>query len=433
MLLAEVCFASVSFNLCLQIWRILSVGGYMNSATKVKDLSVLNLIGIFSLFCINAEFTIMTPSIGALAAHFSDTPFTTIMLANTITGVVSVPISIVAGIIVRRVGYRPLAILGTLIMTVGGAYPFLMPDILTYWPIVISRIIVGVGYGLIFPLAGALVITFFSGKKRSTYLGIGYTITFLFAVIFSLVAGYTTAIAWNYSFLTYLVTLIPLTVVILFLPEGKNIEKDEPEKQASTGSKKEVIPKAVFGYVFFFGVLMWMMLVVVQLLAAIILGEREIGDAIAAGWVTSSFSVGCMVAGLAFSTVLGLLRNRIIPVCSLIVAAGLALVFFANSAVMYAAGGFLVAYGGSTIFTSAQNAVGNISPTSRVPLTNGLMMAAMNLATFFASYYIASVQGLLPNLGTAAPMLIGVVFFIISAVVMFFLPFKALVKGIEKK
>ena len=94
---------------------------------KSGKLSVMNTIGILALFCTMSEFAILTPSIAAFAHHFADTDITTIMLANSITGVISVPVSIASGALLPRIGFRPAAIIGVLIMSVGGAFPSSCP------------------------------------------------------------------------------------------------------------------------------------------------------------------------------------------------------------------------------------------------------------------------------------------------------------------
>ncbi|MDR1015666.1 MAG: MFS transporter [Coriobacteriales bacterium] len=399
-------------------------------------LSLLNLVGIFGLFSFMAEFTIMTPSIAAFSAHFDGTPFTTIMLANTITGVIGIPMSIIAGVTVNKVGYRPMAIVGSLVMIFGGAFPFLMPDLAEYWPVIFSRVLVGIGYGLIFPLGGALFILYFKGKKRSQLLGAGVMVQFGFAILFSLVAGFLTEIGWNYSFLTYLISLVPFVFVAAFLPEGKHlgIEAEKAKAQASAGSVKERIPNATYAYIVVFGLVMWMMYIVVQFLAAILLQERSIGDAGAAGMMASCFCLGNVVSGLLFAQFVGLFKSRIFGIFGLVAAVGLLLAYLAtgsSGALMYAAGAFLIGLGGSTVYVAAQNSIGNISPKARVPFTNGLLTAAMNLASFFVAYWIVFGQAVMPDLGTAAPLAISAACVAAISLVCAFIPFKAIRKGIQ--
>lgn len=394
-------------------------------------LSVLNLIGIFGLFSFMAEFTIMTPSIAAFSAHFGGTPFTTIMLANTITGVVGIPMSIIAGATVNRIGYRPMSIVGALIMIFGGAFPFLMPGLAEYWPIIFSRVLVGLGYGLIFPLGGALFILYFKGKKRSQLLGAGVMVQFGFAILFSLVAGFLTDIAWNYSFLTYLISLIPFIFVAAFLPEAKHLglEAQKAKMAAQQGVLKERIPNATYAYIVVFGLIMWMMYIVVNFLASILLGERGIGDAGAAGLMASCFCLGNVASGLIFAQAVGWLKSRIFGIFGVIAALGLFVAYFATSVPMYGAGAFLIGFGGSTVYVAAQNSIGNISPKARVPFTNGLLTAAMNLASFFVAYWITFSQGAAPSLGTGAPLVIGGAAVAVTSVVCLFIPFKGIRRG----
>ncbi len=72
-----------------------------------------------------------------------------------------------------------MAILGILVMSLGGAFPFLMPDITDYTLVIVSRVIVGIGLGVMFPVGNATIIALFEGEKRSRLLGLGITIQFL--------------------------------------------------------------------------------------------------------------------------------------------------------------------------------------------------------------------------------------------------------------
>jgi MFS family permease len=382
-----------------------------------------------------AEFTIMTPSIQAFAMHFHDTDMTTIMLANTITGVVGVPMSILAGWLVNKIGYRPMGIIGAIVMIVAGAFPFLFPGLQEYWPIIFSRVMVGVGYGMIFPLGGALIILFYKGRQRSRYLGVGVMVQFAFAILFSLVAGWLTTIGWNFSFLTYLISVVPLVLLIFLLPEGKKLSIEDAKAKAAlkANAPKAKIPGATWGYIVVFGLVMWMMYIVVNFLSSIILGERGIGDAAAAGVMASCFNLGNVVAGLLFSKSIQLLKSKVFGVAGLVAAIGLACAYIAPSVLVYGIAAFLIGLGGSTVYTSAQNSVGNITPKAKVPLTNGLLTAAMNLASFFVAYWLVLCTGIAPVFGGAAALVVGAICVAVVSVVCIFIPFKAIRKGLGKQ
>ena len=235
-------------------------------ARRGQGLSTRNVIGVLALFCTMSEFAILTPSIAAFSHHFVGTDITTIMFANSITGIVSVPVSVLSGAILHRVGFKPMAILGILVMSLGGAFPFLMPDITDYTLVIVSRVIVGIGLGVMFPVGNATIIALFEGEKRSRLLGLGITIQFLFNLIYTTVAGYLTEIGWNYSFLAYLIGLVPLVVALAWMPEAKGVvaEGRERERVERSSVAKEKIPHAIWGYALF-ALATWTCVVTVQI------------------------------------------------------------------------------------------------------------------------------------------------------------------------
>jgi fucose permease len=93
------------------------------------------------------------------------------MVANNITGVVAVIFSVIAGAILNKIGFRPMAIIGFLVMIIGGLYPFFFPEATNFGLVMSSRILVGVGEGLITPVGAALIILFLDGEQRSRFLG----------------------------------------------------------------------------------------------------------------------------------------------------------------------------------------------------------------------------------------------------------------------
>lgn len=397
---------------------------------KDRSLTTLNIVGILALYCCMSEFTILTPSVASFAAHFQNTSYTTILLANSITGIVSVPISILIGAIVNRVGFRPLGVAGILLMSLGGAFPFMLSGLTDYSFIIFSRIVVGIGLGFLFPLAGSLIIVYFNGEDRGRYLGRGITLQFVFAIIYTVIAGFLTNIGWNYSFLAYLVALIPLMAVVLWLPEGKNLMSFNSKVQAEKSRTKEKIPRAVLGYALF-GLAAWIATVTVQLICSSVLDVRGLGDAGMASIVISASGVGTIISGIAFPRVLRVLKQRVFGVCSVLVIVGLIPCFYATNAAMYGVGVFLIGFGGSAFFTAAQNSTGNLSPKTRIPFINGLMTSMMNLGPFFAPYIVSASALAVPSLGISAVFPVCIAMMVVCAVFGFVLPFKAISKAPE--
>lgn len=389
--------------------------------TGMKRLSILNLIAIFAAYTGLGEFTVMTPALHTLSQHFADTPQTTILFANTITGLASVPVAVIAGALISKVGFRPMAIGGLGLMIVSGAFPFFLPDISAYWPVIFSRILVGVGLGMTCPVGAALIIIFYEGKERSRYLGCGNMVMFAFCIILGLTSGYLCTIGWNWSFLTYLLSVIPLVMVILWLPEGKPYMAQEDEERGF--SNKEKLPKAVWGYALF-ALVFWGAMVIANFLTSGITVERGMGDASMAGWLTTMWNIGSAVAGSVAGFFIARLRRFTLPVFALIAAVGLFLTLTSDMPGPYGAGMFLIGAGASTMFTASQNAVGNITPPSRSGFANALMNAVMQLGSFLATYYLAAVQMGWPQLGEDGPLLVSAIIYLVICVGTLVIPLK---------
>lgn len=376
-------------------------------------LTVRGAVGILALFCTMSEFAILTPSIAAFSHHFTGTDITTIMLANSITGIVSVPVSIASGALLPRVGFRRAAIAGILVMTLGGAYPFLLPYITDYGVVIVSRVIVGLGLGVMFPVGNAAIIALCEGEERSRLLGLGITIQFVFNIIYTTAAGYLTELGWNYSFLAYLIGLVPLAVVMAWMPEAKGAVSTgsaTTHAGAPEGSPtRSAVPPAVAGYALF-ALAGWTCIVTVQVVTSSVLDWRGLAGPGEAALVINCCGIGTILCGLLFPALIRWFKARLFGVAALLIVAGIIPCLVAESPVVYAAGVFILGFAGSAFFTAAQNAAGNIAPADRVPFVSGVMTSMMNLGPFLAPYVFSASMAALPALGLDAvfPVLIGV-------------------------
>lgn len=399
--------------------------GFGVSARARGADSALSVVGILALFCCMSEFAILTPSIAAFSHHFADTDVTTIMLANSITGIVSVPVSMAVGAVLHKVGFRRAALTGILIMSLGGAFPFLLPDITEYGYVIFSRVVVGVGLGIMFPVGNATIIALYDGERRSRLLGWGITIQFVFNLIYTTVAGYLTEIGWNYSFLAYLIGLVPLVVAFLWMPEAKDVVAkgraaeaqaaaaagagDAAGAGAGQGRVREALPRSVWGYALF-ALAGWTCVVTVQVVTSTVLDVRQLAGPGEAALVINCCGIGTILCGLVFPYLVRLFGGRLFGVSAAVVAVGIVPCLIAQSTAVYALGVFLLGLGGSAFFTAAQNATGNIAPKSRVAFVSGIMTSMMNLGPFIGPYLFAASMAAVPSMGADAvfPMLIAI-------------------------
>lgn len=390
---------------------------FQAAARSKAPVSGLALAAIMSLYVVSAEFTVLTPALQVFSERFSTTPYEIILLANTITGVVSVPVSVLCGKWVDRWGCRRVAIAGFALVLAGGSFPFLLPDISVYYPVIASRFLVGVGLGLVAPLGGLMVMTHFDGIEGARWLGIGNFVTFAFSVAFTIASGYLCAQAWNYTFLVYLIAVVPFCLVVFFLPEVK------PPVRSGERVRKS-LPYAVGGYALL-TVAAVMLLVTVPFLNASLLAQRDLGGPAVSGFITSAYNIGAIIVGLTFAFLLSRVRRRVFSVFALLGGAGLLVVVFSQSAAVMFLGSALAGLAHNGFLTACQQATSVVVRPDQLPLANGLIIAATNLGSFLSPYWILA-TGELVGVGTASPVLAGGVIMLVAAVAMAFFPFKVI-------
>jgi MFS family permease len=333
-------------------------------------------------------------------------------MAFTITSLITVPVGIISGIIAPKVGYKKLAFIGLIIAIAGGFFPFFLSDTSNFVPIMISRVILGLGLGMVNPLGAAIIASTYDDADRARYLGLGNLVFFFSGIFYQLLGGFLATLGWNYSFLAVLVTLVSLLLAFFLKEPPKSAVEDKKDMP------KEKLPLGVYGYAIFF------LLVVVCTFPAVlqistVLANGGLGDSGTAGIIGSVFQIGGMVGGVSFAIALKLLGRRTLSVYCLTSAIGFAIMFFGSSVWIIGLGIVLTGFGLISFLTGAQYYACAISPKSKLGFTAGLMQAALNLGTFLASFYVSATMFSLPELGEKAPWITSIGAFIVLAAIWF--------------
>jgi len=132
----------------------------------------------------------------------------------------------VGGIIADRLGRKRLIVPSLFFVGIFGGGCAFAPDFNT---LLVLRTLQGIAGGLSMGVGGAIIGDIFSGQKRAEAMGLNNAIMYLGYIFYPLVGGALAGLAWNYTFLPYLIA-IPLGVIaIVFL------HPPEPESKQSLG------------------------------------------------------------------------------------------------------------------------------------------------------------------------------------------------------
>lgn len=251
-----------NYLLCISVLSVFAFGNCMGAVdgalSKIAD-------------ALNVEHT--------LALYVGSIPALTSMASSLLLGVI-------AG---KKLPYKITSVFCAALMIAAGVIPVLAENFAT---ILITRCFFGLGLGGMMSLQNPIATKLIPVESRASVLGIGTCVAFTFQCILQLVGGVLADVQWNLVFLTHLILLIPLAVMIIFLPK---MELDAPEEKQQEKAK---LPKAAL--------LMCGVIGIVTLnLAPLLFGSAfyvaAISDsATVAAVIAMLFSIGCMTGGLVY-------------------------------------------------------------------------------------------------------------------------------------
>lgn len=401
-----------------------------------KFNSILAIVGIMAMYLTVCDFAVLTPAMDTLMKTFPNETRDTIMLASTATALLQVPSAFLVQPLCSKFGYKPVGIFGLLFAIVGGSFPFLLPELTVYWPIILSRALLGIGMGVFTPLGGAMIIQLFEGKQRARLLGIGQVFWYIGGFVYSILAGYLCAIQWNFTFLAYFFGLIPLILIIFCLPNIK-VEKDVIDQLENKPAVKEKVKASTWGYVAIILGTMTFGLAGI-FMSSIIIDVRGMGGPEVAGLAGNGLQVGGIILGLVFGFLVAAFKSRSFVLFGICGAAGMLIMAFVDNIIVWTLGLTLQGFAHVGFVTSAQTAAGYTAPKSRVAFVNAMCMGSLNLGTFFTPYWLNAGDALvmplnIPGVGPAAPLVATAVVYLVFAVFAIFFPFKALKASLEDK
>lgn len=167
---------------------------------------------------------LLAPVLPRMQAHFADTPGATVLvpIALTLPALVVAVIAPFAGMIVDRVGRKPLLLMAMLLYTVCGTLPLWLNSLQA---IVISRAGIGLAEAGIMTCCTALMGDYYQGGRRERLFALQMVATSLSAAVFMGVGGYLGQDSWRTPFTLYAVGLVflPLMGLWLWEPAPQNV------------------------------------------------------------------------------------------------------------------------------------------------------------------------------------------------------------------
>lgn len=299
------------------------------------------LIPLLLFIIFQSAFNAFSPILKKMAEMFPDTSTTIIQMVLSFPSLVSIPVSIFAGLLASYVYKKRLTQIALAVMLIGGILPILIHG--SIYAIFVSSGLIGLGQGLLISLSGALIAEHFDGNQRGTVFGFKQVASSVGIAALTVAVGYLGTIAWYSAYWVYILVLPILVLVTMFLPKGKLDEKLVGKGVGLKGIKSIITPSFIYMCIVCF--LMGALLFTFYANIAMMIGEKGLGDSSAVGKVTALNSLMTIGVGLIFGFVLKLLKKYTLSLAMFVMCSAFLILSFSTTFSVVAFGGIVFGIG----------------------------------------------------------------------------------------
>ena len=284
----------------------------------------------------------------------------------------TIPATILSGKLSEKMDKKKILLFGIALSTVAGFFPIFLKSFIL---IMISRLFVGIGIGIVIPFMTSLIAEYFQGHERDNLFGLQGTFVNIGSITYFLIGGLLGAISWRMNFYVFAIGFIVFIVVLSFIPKHKNTEIKQSSK-APLGKQIFILSFTlciimVLGYVFIFHL-------------SFLIADENIGNAATAGIITTFFSLGGLLSGLYYGKLFRIAKSFTTAFSIAIIGIGLLIGCLTHSIGIMIAAAFVAGSGmaltTATFFSRAAVSV----PEESTTIGMAVVLSSISLGIFIS-------------------------------------------------
>lgn len=382
-----------------------------------KKTTGLNTFAILCLPLISMAITVVTPAMATFAAVFPGQNITFISTLPTLFIVIG---TFIAGAIMgKKIKYRTLAIVGTGVSLIGGVAPALIGSADGFAILLVCRALFGFGMGLMSPLGNALIIGLYEGQKRANLLGYSTLCMNFGGIVCQMLGGALAGVDWKMTFWGHGFIIISF-IMAFFIPE--------PPEAATAPVGEAQGPKPKLGIATYGGAVIMILFNILNypnmMNMSILFDQRNAGGAVAAATALSLYTVAGCIAGFIFGQIFKFAQRWCLFLGHALCALGTAIIYFGQNNIVMTSGLCLIGFGFSIIMPTVMAWVGMTTHPAAVASATALVLAAMNIAGFFSSFYVSALTAIFGESVISGLVIAMIVFAAVAVIFLFLNPFK---------
>lgn len=383
----------------------------MNINTGKGSMPLISLIAILSVsLLVNLPGLAISPVLANLDKIFPNTSQLAIQMLTILPNLFIIPFVLLSGQIASSSSKSVILLWGLgFYLASGILYLFTT----AMWQLITVSCLLGVGCGLLIPLAASLITDNFDGKVRMQMLGIKSGVANLALIAATLIVGLLGKGNWHLPFIVYLLPIIPL-IMFGYMRSYANLPAPVTTEQKEDG-KGFIIPRMISIVFLYFGITFFV--VALSYYLPFLLAKHGI-DASKVGTVTAIFFFAVFLPGFILPLIVKIFRRRTVFFAMLSLALGLGLLCVGYTMPLLCTGAFLMGWGYGiiqpTIYDKATRAV---NTPAKNTMALAIILATNYVAITIAPFIIDSIRDLIGSKSNLFPFQLNLVLAVIYCIV----------------
>ncbi len=354
----------------------------MKIETGRGTISLATLIAIWSIsLVVNLPGLAITPILNNIEAVFPHSSELEVQLLTILPNLCIIPFVLLSGklsVSKNKIGILSVAL--AIYLASGIAYFFAG----SMTALIVISCLLGVGCGLVIPIAAGLIADYFTGKYRTKQLGIKSGIANLALVVATFTVGWLSRENWHLPFVVYLVPLIPLLLTPLLRSPQKPMPSAVPPLP-----KGSIQWRPLGRAMLLYGVTTYAIGIISYYLP-FIAGQYHINDS-QVGVITALFFIAVMAAGFILPSVIKCFKSITIQAAICAMFLGLLIGCKVHNEWIFGASSLLLGFGYGIIQPVAYEKAVESSTGRQSTLALALVLtmnyAALTVAPFIVDFF----------------------------------------------
>ncbi|WP_165212272.1 MFS transporter [Streptococcus tangpeifui] len=279
---------------------------------------------------------------------------------------------------------RLIIVSGLCLLSLGGFFPLMNQ---TYNLVFLSRLVLGLGIGLINARAISIISQRFTGRDRIKMLGLRGSAEVLGSALLTFIAGQLLNFTWSVTFAIYALGFLILGLYLAFVPqspESSPVQQEPIKKQIKTD---HLIPRQLL-YILSLALYAGFVILINSantLRIPLVVTQYGLGSAQQASLILSLMMLMGIVAGTFFSSLVELLGRSLMSLVVFILGLGLFVMWLAPDIIILGLGALLTGFVYSLGVTYVFNLISETIPKRHLHTATTLVLLGCNLGGACAS------------------------------------------------